>query len=87
MWKKITESITSAEQVEAIVRRVNSELGDADIDKKFQEILLFDLEEKRKSFNLETEETKKDIIFFFFTWQLNECSTIMIMEAIWIVNV
>ena len=59
MWKKITESITSAEQVEAIVRRVNRELGDADIDKKFQEILLFDLEEKRKSFNLETGETKK----------------------------
>lgn len=87
MWKKITESITSAEQIEAIVRRVNSELGDADIDKKFQEILLFDLEEKRKSFNLETKETKKDIIFFFFAWQLNECSTIMIMEAIWIVNV
>lgn len=66
MWKKITESITSAEQVEAIVRRVNSELGDVDIDKKFQEILLFNLEEKCKSFNLETEETKKDIIFFFF---------------------
>ena len=59
MWKKITESITSAEQVEAIVRRVNRELGDADIDKKFQEILLFDLEEKRKSFNLGTWETKK----------------------------
>ena len=36
-----------------------------DIDKKFQEILLFNLEEKCKSFNLETEETKKDIIFFF----------------------
>lgn len=86
MWKKITESITSAEQVEAIVRRVNRELGDADIDKKFQEILLFDLEEKRKSFNLETEETKKDIIFFF-AWQLNNRSTIMMMEAIWIVNV
>ena len=59
MWKKITESTTSAEQVETIVRRVNSELGGADIEKKFREILLFDLEEKCKSFNLGTWETKK----------------------------
>lgn len=57
--RKLVESIISAEQVEAIVRRANSELRDADIEKKSQEILLFDLEEKCKSFNLGTGETKK----------------------------
>ena len=57
--RKLVESITSAEQAEAIVRRANSELGDADIEKKFQEMLLFDLEEKYKSFSLGTGETKK----------------------------
>lgn len=45
--------------METIVKRVNSELGGADIEKKFREILLFDLEEKCKSFNLGTWETKK----------------------------
>lgn len=45
--------------MEVIVRRANNEFGDTEIEKKFQEKLLFDLEEKCKSFDLGTGETKK----------------------------
>lgn len=45
--------------MEVIVRRANNEFGDTEIEKKFQEMLLFSLEEKCKSFDLGTSETKK----------------------------
>ena len=57
--RRLVELITSAQQEEVIVRRANNEFGDTEIEKKFQEKLLFDLEEKCKSFDLGTGETKK----------------------------
>lgn len=57
--RRLVELITSAQQEEVIVRRANNEFGDTEIEKKFQEMLLFSLEEKCKSFDLGTSETKK----------------------------
>lgn len=57
--RRLVELITSAQQEEVNVRRANNEFGDTEIEKKFQEMLLFGLKEKCKSFDFGTGETKK----------------------------